>query len=693
MDDARSRPVARGAWPDLGLAAIAAIQAVLVAWWLIIPLPNAVNSAAGQDPAKPPRRGLILLGAVPHVVPGVTWAASGVGRIADEWKHPETLSQRIPILLAALLIAAAGLGIGDGVLRALRLREGLARGERIPLAFGLGMIGLASGTLILGRLGLLHRPLIVGLLAIAAGAGLMSLRRGPQIPPRAGRGAWIAFALISGPFVVLMALASALPTFDFDAVEYHLQGPKEFYLAGRIAFLPHNVYTSMPFGVEMLHLLGMICVGGWWKGASVGQVVVMLHAPAAAALVYLAASRLASPRAGWIAALIYLTTPWVYRLAAIPYVEGPMLYYHAAALWAMARSREPRWWCVAGLLAGGAMTCKYPAFVSAVVPFGLVALATRSPRAVGLYALGVSLAIGPWLAKNIIDTGNPVYPLAWKLLGGSPWDAAREAKWQNAHGPRPPSWGAAEDGLLDIAGRSDWQTILFAALAPLALWRRDGRRASAFLFLYSAYVFGTWFFLTHRLDRFWLPVLPPLAILAGRGADCVRSRAWTAWLVLLIGVVTFTNFFYATSPLTALNEWTGDLAKLPVEIPRRMNEALAAVDETLPPDARILLVGQAAVFHLKHPVIYNTVFDDEILETLARDRSPEEVRRALVARGVTHVFVDWPEIARHRKPGGYGFTGWVRPEVFAGLERAGVLAKRAIPVPETDRELYAIAPR
>ena len=47
----------------------------------------------------------------------------------------------------------------------------------------------------------------------------------------------------------LMALGAMLPTIDFDAIEYHLQGPKEYFQAGRIAFLPHNVYTSMPFGV------------------------------------------------------------------------------------------------------------------------------------------------------------------------------------------------------------------------------------------------------------------------------------------------------------------------------------------------------------------------------------------------------------------------------------------------------------
>ena len=70
-----------------------------------------------------------------------------------------------------------------------------------------------------------------------------------------------------------MLLGSMLPAIDFDVLEYHLQGPKEYYQAGRIAFLPHNVYTNMPFDVEMLHLLGMevhgrLVVGGAGRPAS-----------------------------------------------------------------------------------------------------------------------------------------------------------------------------------------------------------------------------------------------------------------------------------------------------------------------------------------------------------------------------------------------------------------------------------------
>ena len=121
----------------------------------------------------------------------------------------------------------------------------------------------------------------------------------------------------------------------------------------------------MPFGVEMLHLLGMEVTGDWWQGGLVGQLLVATFAPMAGLAIGLTARRWGSPRAGWVAAAVYLTTPWVYRLAAIPYAEGPLCYYHAALAWAagVAWGSPAAWrgraWLVVGLLAGGAMAILY----------------------------------------------------------------------------------------------------------------------------------------------------------------------------------------------------------------------------------------------------------------------------------------------------------------------------------------------
>jgi hypothetical protein len=658
-------------------------------WLLLVPLPNI------QNLGKTVRRWDLLAIAFPEVVPGVRFEHSHLGNALRELSHVENLPQRLPIVLAALLIAVAAIALGHLALRWLGLCRALDLRERLPLAFLLGASGLGVATLIAGRLGWLGPWLVRITLVWLVGLGVWSWRSGlgqrgeptAAIVPSAPRPtrSSIAFALIAGPFLLVMALGAMLPTVDYDAIEYHLQGPKEYYQAGRITFLPHNVYTNMPFGVEMLHLLGMEVLDDWWAGALVGQLLVACFAPVAAALIAATAGRWGSPRAGWFAALVYLTTPWIYRLAELPYVEGPLCAYHAALIWSLCRvwtgSGSPqlcgRLWGVVGLLAGGAMGCKYPALISAVLPLGLIALVAairqKSGRLLLAYALGWGAIMIPWLAKNVVDTGNPVYPLAYRVFGGRDWDPAREAQWTAAHGPRPVSTAALTEALLDVAGRSDWHSPLYMALAPLAPLRRGSRRLAAVLWSYVAYLFLTWWLFTHRLDRFWLPLLPSLAVLAGLGADWTRNRAWSIGLWVMFAVSTVLNFTLISTALTGLNEWTGDLHVLRTRVPAMTNPPLAQLDALLPANARVLLVGQAAVFHLNHPVVYNTVFNRETFETLARGRSPTEVARALHERGITHVYVDWFEIERYRSPGNYGFTQFVTPKVFSNLVAAGVL--------------------
>ena len=698
-------------WVGPTLWALAGLEILWLAWYLVVPLQNVMNLGF------PIRRGLLVIMAIPKVVPDTPVSESLLGRAVIELSHFENLPQRIPVVLAAGLIVAAAIGLGELVVGRLQLRDRLKFGERIALDYGLGTTLLGVLTLIVGRMGWLDPWFIRTALGLIAVLGLLSTRvwrgrRKSQVPatapvaelPSAAEPtesprdplAWL-FIIAIAPFVILMILGSMLPATDFDVLEYHLEGPKEYYQAGRIAFLPHNVYTNMPFGVEMLHLIGMAVMADWWWGALAGQLLVALYAPAAAMMIA-ATARRASPRAGWIAALVFLSTPWIYRVAVIAYVEGPLCFYHAALVWGMVRLigdpsiPSSRSWAMLGLLAGGAMACKYPGLISAVIPFGILALAasfrarTRAP--VLAYALGWAVVMSPWLIKNVIDTGDPVYPLGYRVFHGRDWDDAMQAKWQNIHGPKAISARELWKALVEIAGGSDWQSSLYVALAPLALLRARSFRMAIALWGYAAYLFLTWWLLTHRIDRFWLPLLPVLAVLAGLGGDWIRRRGWFLLLGFILFLGLFANLTYVTTALAGFNEWTGDLVFLRRDLPARSNRPLAFMDATLPSEARILMVGQAAVFHLNHRVIYNTVFNGETIETLASGKDPAGFHRALRDLQLTHIYVDWKEIQRLRQPGNYGFTNFVTPARFTDWVKAGVLER-----PQRlgmDQELYVI---
>ena len=144
------------------------------------------------------------------------------------------------------------------------------------------------------------------------------------------------------PFLLLILLGAMLPPWDFDVREYHLQVPKEWYQAGRIGFLPHNVYGNMPLGAEMHALLGMVLMPGersWWWGALAGKTVIAGFAPLTALGLLAAGRRFVTPGAGVIAALVYLSVPWVVHVSQAGLIEGAVACYlflavYGIAIWA-----------------------------------------------------------------------------------------------------------------------------------------------------------------------------------------------------------------------------------------------------------------------------------------------------------------------------------------------------------------------
>jgi hypothetical protein len=656
------------------------------------------------------------------------------------WRY---LPQRFDLIATAVPIFAGAWGLGGLLLRALGLgleatdeRDGrtvshlwFCASERHVVAIGLGLSAWSLLTLGFGLAGWLSRPLFAGVLISAAvlEAALVWRNRKTAIGlcgVLASTSLMVPCGVAMVPFAVLAALGSMLPPFDFDVKEYHLGGPKEWFLDGRVHFLPHNVYTSFPFLTEMLSLSAMVLRGDWFRGALAGQFVLCGFLPLTVAAIFFTGRRLFGTAAGLLGAVAYITTPWAYRISVIAYAEGGLTSYLAFALLAAViaidrlRSGAPasRTVLLVGLFAGSAMACKYPGVVQVVIPIGAALVATdfiprRSPPAAAggatsfelrdalktaaIYSLGVLLAVGPWLVKNAVETRNPVYPLLWSVFDGRDWDAELNAKWNAAHSPPHYHPAAFFTDMADVAAVNDWQGLLVFGLAPLALLGPMRRRA-AMLWLFVGYLYAAWWLLTHRIDRFWVPLLPPACVLAGAGAlwaedlprriggdlgDLLRTT-WRFACGAAVVAATLFGVGFDTTPFAGNPSYLADLASASRAVEK---PGLAILNRTLPPGSKVLLVGEAEILDARFPLIYNTVFDDSIFKewTAATAsgvppqawplRPGDDIRRTFEEHGVTHVYVNWSEILRYRTT--YGYTPFVTPERFDELRRLGVLGE------------------
>jgi hypothetical protein len=229
-----------------------------------------------------------------------------------------------------------------------------------------------------------------------------------------------------------------------------------------------------------------------------------------------------------------------------------------------------------------------------------------------------------------------------------------------------------------------WTSSLLFALSIPAMLLIRRVRAVRTSFLLIVWGFATWWALTHRIDRFWIPLIPLLSITAACTWLLHSSGLWRGFLSVLITAGTSYNVYFCTLALVGFHAGLMDLntaRKLTIR------SDIQALNSTLPSTAKVLMVGDAEVFDTTFPLIYNTVFDDNIFEewtvdssdaaTPLRDRrmlSTDEIRQVLKLNQITHIHVHWGEILRYRVPGSYDYTAYVQPSRFSELVSAGVLS-------------------
>ncbi len=647
-----------------------------------------------------------------------------------EFGQVQILDRAGPLAVVMVIWTVAGL-FGWVVLDALRVGKHFDCLEAGVLAVGIGLCGVSTFALAVGLLGGLQQAgwfislgivLLVTFLWRGWRSGSWStVRTRSATGKRWWQPRWWWAAV---PFACVILAGAVLPPQHFDVLEYHLQVPKQWYQQGRVTFLPYNIYGNMPLGSEMLATQAMALMPGklsWWWGGLAGKLAMASYTLLVTLLVFAVGRRLYSRRAGAIAALLYISTAWVALVSLNGLNESVVAYYLLASfyvgkLWWDARldGGRPQWGLLAltGLLAGAAVACKYTSILLVLAPLlTLVGLGSRGYRlrAAIVFLVAVSATCGLWFGKNWVLTGNPTYPLLVSVFGGETRTPEKDARWRRAHQvPRDAqgnrySLSQAGKAAVDLLGRSSWQNPLVVPFALLLVLRRRRNRDIAYWVIVLAFVLIAWWVATHRLERFWVPAIPVMALLAGVGATWSNALAWRRVVAVVLGVGLVANFTYIVAPLPNLAdnrylvslEQLRDDPRMTLDPGAYQQVAFAYLRTHVLPGAKTLVVGDAAVFNLRVPALYNTCFDDCQFEALFRDRSADDRRQRLTELGISYVYIDWAELRRYRQRGNYGYSPYVTRALVHGELVTQQKLLRRVNVPGLDpeqAELFAVMP-
>lgn len=645
--------------------------------------------------------------------------------------YAQTVTTFLYQIPSTLLWLLAALGIG-GWAGTLLKRDEWNVLDRELLLFAIGIVSLIWLDTVFGSIGILKLPgASFFSLAILGLLGVWRIRGWTTPEPASKLANWTLAATVL-PLAILLLAAISTPGWlwrtefgGYDALSYHLQLPREWILLGGIVETPHNAYGYLPNGVEAAYMHLGLLTGGMWNAAESCQLLSASWTILAALITARVARRLAPNDSGAftsaLGAALLLATPWVIVVGSLAYNESAVILALAAMLLLLLGTHELNWrgGAVLGILAGGACLAKLSSGVLVILPLAVACLLLlKRGRWLSIGASAACAAfivLFPWLLRNGIWTGNPVFPFLTSLFGTGNWSAEQIAIWNSAHrgegdlvsrlpaifnayfregiGPSPdptepwlPQWSVMP-----------WLGAAGAVILLLRLKSERLRRAAVSLAVFVIVAIVAWILFTHAKARFLVPTAVPLAILTAAGAAHLLHSTKTrvilavgAWFLALVplGIYLGEGQGMPTWGIARNDAFRGEFEKEILAISESDEERRQILSNgspgfylnyLLPTNAQILLLGEAAPFHFRmhsehgQRIAYSTVWSRGPLEkTLIESDDPQQWVQDLRDQGFTHIMINPSMLQRWQR------SGWLAAEL--STEKITSLTKQLKPM-------------
>lgn len=587
------------------------------------------------------------------------------------------------VYVFVLLLASAG--TGRLALAAIGLSFSSLADFIISVALGLAT--LSYSTFILGLLGLYNNAgaivstvtlLFLACYAIWHTASLKYLQEKTLF-------SWTATGTVFliGVVAVFLFAKALWPAVYVDAVTYHLGIPNYYLQEGAFVYIPEDMCSGYPFITEMLYTLAMLVAGQ--KAAQCTSVLIFLLSILA---VYEFSKTLLGVRYAGLTCVVYTLTPCLMDATLTFGNDLCLVYYMVMAtycffLWHM-QYRSERMLILIGLFAGICLSIKYTAFIFIPIPLlaGFIYNAVKNEERLGWPLLRRVMICGaatiivclPWMLKNILYTGNPIYPAFFSVFGGediNPEIYAVAARWGGSVSADTILTAAFQKfqglflfsppfsvtyGLLGNTG------LVFLFFLPLLLFMRRTSAIIKALVCCAGFMFILWI-ATYGAIRYYYPGIAFLLIITSY--VIVRTvtelpmpfrpfvvGATAACLILNMGMGFYqANMRTRTYGINFLHESDDTyLCRHMLDNPEALltsYQVNSYINQHLSPETCVLIIGdvQHLYIHRKHRYTYlsaTTPYGPFKKFAGANDAISLELKR----RGITHILYNPHELLR-----------------------------------------------
>lgn len=354
-------------------------------------------------------------------------------------------------------------------------------------------------------------------------------------------------------FLLLLVeiILNLTPPIARDALIHHLAIPKLWLENGGFYEIKWADFSYFPMNVDLLYIIPL-----YFNKDIIANFIHMSFGIGTALLIYHYLKNRISRIAGLLGILVFLSTPIVVRLSTQAYVDLGLTFFTTASILSFIRYRDSdfkefKWLFFSSVAMGLALGTKYNALIALIfLSLAIVFVYSRDTKkqwkALGngvIFFLVSLLVFSPWLIKNIILTGNPLYPLYKNIFNAT--GTTTEIITRSIVS------ADANVGFFQMRemlyGENFWETLLIPLLiffqgqdnssryfdgvlnpiliilSPFALMNKSFHRDKLFFISFTIFFILTVFFLEQKafsmeaMVRYILPVIPLLSILTVMG--------------------------------------------------------------------------------------------------------------------------------------------------------------------------------
>ena len=219
-----------------------------------------------------------------------------------------------------------------------------------------------------------------------------------------------------------ICLLDLVPPVSRDALTHHLAVPKLYLLHGGIYEIPNLQFSYYPMNLDLLYMIPLA-----FGNDIIPKFIHFSFALLTALFIHSYLKKRLDSCYAALGALFFLSIPVILKLSITVYVDLGLIFFSTASLLLLFQWKENDYPCktliLAGISCGLAVGTKYNGLITLLLLTSFVPIlyirshenpagASRPALTYGLvFAFCALLACAPWLLRNYVWTGNPLYPL------------------------------------------------------------------------------------------------------------------------------------------------------------------------------------------------------------------------------------------------------------------------------------------